>query len=1074
MNSRRTRIFVYLILFAALFSFVFSPPQLAQRPPEISLDQAERLASQNYILKQSGETTNCRTMNEQEASAMRLDQRQTELRELTRDPGNQIQGQLQQQQGLKITLRGTQQLEAFPAAKQAFLRAAARWEAIIQTPITIVIDVDFGPTIFGDPYPDANTIGATAAQLLGLNNQFPAVRNVLISKAADARQAEIFSALPVLSLVTDLGTTANVAIDTPVLRTYGALPATADPDNETQFGNPPAIGFNSAFTFDFDPTDGVEAGKTDFEAVASHEIGHALGFSSTVGLKELFPTQPLLASIWDIFRLRRDNLTLGSINSDKRLQLSAGDHVHFVGESLLGLSTGGPDGSGGDGEQSSHWKDDIQTGQYVGIMDPTIGNGLRESATAGDLLALSYFGYKINPASPITEQLSVDDGSREEVVALNGAMIVNRFSPSRFPSTLQSMKVQLPANADGSSPVGQQMRIVAFVDPNRTGQPPANPTLIVDRTITIPTRGSRQYTEVVFPNPPTINAGDVYVGVQSASASVSVGGDRNGRQQRRSFISTNNGGSFQPFANAGSAQLNLIASAELGSTYGTTPTAVPAVISPSAVAPGSAAFTLTVQGDNFRTNSVVRWNGGDRATTYFNGNQLTAQITAADVASAGTARVTVFTASGGESAALNFSVTANNPAPVIARLTPDTAASGTQPVTVKVIGADFTSQSVVRLNGQNRTTTFVNSTQLDVTIPASDLASIGLKPLTVANPAPGGGVSNEANLSVINCSYTLSRTSHAISSTGVTTTNVLTTNGACSWTAVPGAPWITMTNPSSGNGAGKYILNYQIAANTDSAGRNGALSIAGQSVSIRQLGKAPSVSAASFGAGLAPNSIGAMFGASLAKNIQSAPGQPLPTSLNGTTVSVIDGSGATRAAQLFFVSPGQINFLLPSNAVPGTSLITASVDGVAIADSVVTISAVAPSIFTANSSGRGLAAAVLFRVKANGAQSYEAISRFDSVQNAFVPVPIDFGDETDKLFLLVYGTGISGRTALSAVTVLVNGESAPVSFAGPQGDFVGLDQVNVELPRTLKGKGEVTINLIVDLRVANPVTVSFK
>lgn len=1072
MNYRFSRISVFLTIFAGLLCFVLMPSRQAQsgeRRTEISAEQMQRLESVGYVIKRSGEEANCRTMTEREAAALMKNRGQVEVHSLD-DSTNQ----LQQQQGLKITLRGTQQLDSAPNAKQSFLRAAARWEAIIQTPITIVIDVDFGTTFFGEPY-EPNTLGSTIPQLLGIDSQFGVIRNLLISKAADARQTEVYSALPTLFINTDLGVTANTSASSPILRALGALAATADPDAEAQqIGDPPAIGFNSAFSYDFDSSDGIDPGKLDFEAIASHEIGHALGFNSFVGFKELSPTLPLYPTIWDLFRFRPGNLTLSSVANDKRLQLIGGEQVFFVGESQLGLSTGGPDNSGGDGEQASHWKDDGQTGQFVGIMDPNAGQGLREFATAADLLALSYFGYGINPGAAITELLSVDDGSREEVVPLNGAMIVNRFSPSRFPSTLQAVRVQLPANADGSSAVGQQMRIVAFVDPNRTGQPPANPSLIVDRTITIPALGALRFTEVVIPTPPTINAGDLYVGVQSASSSVSVSGDRNGRQQRRSFVSTNNGASFQPFAGANNAPLNLFVRAELGATYGTTTTAVPAAISPSAVAPGSAAFTLTVQGNNFRTNSVVKWNGSDRPTTYFNGNQLTAQITTADVTSVGTARVTVANPGGGESAGLNFTISANNPVPVIARLTPDTASSGTQPVTVSVIGTDFTPQSVVRLNGQNRTTNYVNSTQLDVTIPASDLSSIGLKPLTVANPAPGGGVSNEANLSVITCSYTLSRTSHTISSTGVTTSNLLTTNGACSWTAVPGVPWITMTNPASGNGAGKYVLNYQIAANADSAGRTGAVSIAGQSVSIRQLGKATSVSAASFAAGIAPNSIGAIFGAALAKGTQSAPSQPLPTNLNGTTVTVLDGGGTTRAAQLFFVAPGQINFLVPPAAVPGTSLISVLVEGVAVADGIANISAVAPSIFTANSNGRGLAAAIVYRVKANGAQSYEAISRFDSVQNAFVPVPIDFGDETDKVFLLLYGTGISGRSALSAVTVLIGGETGVVSYAGPQGDYVGLDQINVELPRSLKGKGEQTINVIIDLRAANAVTATFR
>jgi uncharacterized protein (TIGR03437 family) len=89
-------------------------------------------------------------------------------------------------------------------------------------------------------------------------------------------------------------------------------------------------------------------------------------------------------------------------------------------------------------------------------------------------------------------------------------------------------------------------------------------------------------------------------------------------------------------------------------------------------------------------------------------------------------------------------------------------------------------------------------------------------------------------------------------------------------------------------------------------------------------------------------------------------------------------------------------------------------------------------------------------------------------------VPIDFGAETDRIFLLLYGSGVRGRSALTAVSVQAGGTDAPVSYAGPQNDFAGLDQINVELPRSLKGRGEVTVNLTVDNRTANAVTVTIK
>ncbi len=68
---------------------------------------------------------------------------------------------------LRIVLRGTQQLEEFPQAKQAFLRAAATWEKIIQSPISIVVDVDFGPKNFDVPFSNPNIIGSTRSQIVG-------------------------------------------------------------------------------------------------------------------------------------------------------------------------------------------------------------------------------------------------------------------------------------------------------------------------------------------------------------------------------------------------------------------------------------------------------------------------------------------------------------------------------------------------------------------------------------------------------------------------------------------------------------------------------------------------------------------------------------------------------------------------------------------------------------------------------------------------------------------------------------------------------------------------------------------
>src|SRR5205814_9403767 len=111
-----------------------------------------------------------------------------------------------------------------------------------------------------------------------------------------------------------------------------------------------------------------------------------------------------------------------------------------------------------------------------------------------------------------------------------------------------------------------------------------------------------------------------------------------------------------------------------------------------------AAFTLTptTTSTNFAITSVVRWNGTSRTTTYFSSTQLQAQITAADIATAGTASVTVFspTPGGGPSGASTFTI--NNPVPTLSSISPPSALAGSAAFTLPATGSTSTSSSVVR------------------------------------------------------------------------------------------------------------------------------------------------------------------------------------------------------------------------------------------------------------------------------------------------------------------------------------------------------------------------------------------
>ncbi len=298
-------------------------------------------------------------------------------------------------QGLRIILRGTSQLLGFPAASEAFSRAAARWEAVIQTRVTIVIDVDFGPTLFGKAFDD-NVIGCTNTQVLGGNALYPAVRAALISKAIAPQSRSLLDSLPAKAVPTDGGESAGIVAPSATLRALDLINKTADPDDEmSSFGLPPAISMNSKVAFDFQPSDGIAPDKLDFEAIAQHEIGHILGFVSSVGQQEMDSSTDAEPSIWDLFRVRPDAIG-GGFAAAERILAAGGEQSFFAGDDSLPLSTGRPDGSGGDGRQASHWKDDNLTGRYIGIMNPAIEPGEPQVLTDNDVAVLDAIGYWVN------------------------------------------------------------------------------------------------------------------------------------------------------------------------------------------------------------------------------------------------------------------------------------------------------------------------------------------------------------------------------------------------------------------------------------------------------------------------------------------------------------------------------------------------------------------------------------------------------------------------------------------------------------------------------------------------------
>jgi uncharacterized protein (TIGR03437 family) len=1041
-------------------------------------------ADNTFVIEATADGTACRLATREEAERYRAGRGQEGLRPLEGESGAIWRTQ---QTGLRITLRATTQLNNNAVARQAFLRAAAYWESIISSPIQVVIDVDFGPTRFGVAYPNQNVIGSTSGQTLGTTDLYPEFRNQLIAAADTPQKQQIFQLLPPGGLPTDLGVAQGVYTPSPVLRALGFLPSNADPTTEQSlYGAPPSVGFNSSFTFDFDPSDGIDFNKIDFNATAIHEIGHLLGFSSFVGeperLADRSPQTDLSVNVWDFYRFR-PGVTLAGFSSAPRVLLAGGDHLHFAGLSEAPLSTSRLDGQSGDGRQAPHWKDDVTSGQFIGIMDPTASFGLREEVSAKDLVTLGHFGYQISPSASVTERLVVDRNQGGTSFFGLGPMMVNRLSPTRYPATVRSVLVGLALATGQPSPAGAPIRVVLFRGGAGTGLPPSNPSLVFDRTFTIPqipqpTSSSVRLVEFTMEGP-TIDSGDLFVGVQATGSVLGLGVDTSLPDPQRSFISEDNGVTFRPMKSVigGSGSASLLLRAVVSTPFRNQPVPMITQVSPEVLPVGGGGLTLSVLGQNFQPGSVVRWNGNDRPTTFLSSSLLEMTIAGSDLVASGTARVSVNTPApgGGTSTEVSVTIGGGSPLPLITRLDPPAGMRNDPGMTVNVFGANLTPTSVARVNGNDRPTVFVSSRQVTTTLTAGDLMLASPLNVTVFNGGAGGGLSNIANFVIPVCNYAVSQVSQTFPSGAGAGSLILTTNNdACRWTTTANVPWARIVNPATAAGTGKYVVTYEVSPNTAAVARTGRLTLGGQIVVVRQAGLLSGVSAASYARGGTPDSIMAAFGEDLAVDPLVADRTPLPTNLGGTTVELRDSRGGPmRLAELFFVSPRQINFLLPASLPTGDVALSIRVQGTLIASGSITVTRVAPSLFSANASGQGVAAANLLRLRA-GQTLYEPVATLNQTTRLFDPIPLQFGPASDRLFLVLYGTGVRGRNALSAVRVRIGDQLLTPTYAQEAPGFLGLDQVNVELPRSLEGRGLVDVQLEVEGILSNRIQLSFQ
>lgn len=203
--------------------------------------------------------------------------------------------------------------------------------------------------------------------------------------------------------------------------------------------------------------------------------------------------------------------------------------------------------------------------------------------------------------------------------------------------------------------------------------------------------------------------------------------------------------------------------------------------------------------------------------------------------------------------------------------------------------------------------------------------------------------------------------------------------------------------------------------------------------------------AASYAIGtLAPASYGVLFG----------------QRLTGGVLRLRDAAGATLTPELIFSGETQINFIVPAGVARGSASITVTTPNGA-SEFPVTIAATAPGMFSANGTGQGLAAAQALIVNAD-----KSITTL-TVGNG--PIPVRAGTE---VYLVLYGTGIRGRSP-AGIFASVGGAQVEVLYAGPQGTFPALDQVNLRVPLTV-ALGVDELRVVVDGALANVVTAVFQ
>jgi len=393
-------------------------------------------------------------------------------------------------------------LAANPEALAAFNTAAASWSKRFTDPIVVTIEADLAPLGPG-------IIGST--QAVSLQGGYNIIRDAVVADATSSASVSD-------NIAASLPTAAQFVGTVPTGFTFGGNIAGTKANLKalgfTGLDLPPAMGgfgpsdghitFSTNFAFDYDRSDGVTAGTVDFETVATHEIGHLLGFISAVD--NVDATLPATSAIQpmplDLFRFKSDNVPTTPATFTTLARNFVPGAVGVTSDTVTSplMSTGF---FNGDGRQASHWKDDTLTGFLIGVMDPTLSFATIEDANDTDFHAFDLIGYDVSPPTL--------GNYPDTSVALGASATITPFA---VPTLATGINVSTSTNFKGTFAADPATGVVRVTNAHPAGA----------YTVTVKAFGGGASTSTTFTL--TVQQGVVCAGVSvfTSVANVSAGG----------------------------------------------------------------------------------------------------------------------------------------------------------------------------------------------------------------------------------------------------------------------------------------------------------------------------------------------------------------------------------------------------------------------------------------------------------------------------------------------------------------------------------------------------------------------